>query len=119
VLPAGCSEPVDIIAGVDAMSDVSLALRHLLADVESVLPDDVRGTGSTTAFSEQGHLDIFSDGRVQRIPAFVATTANLPSNCQVLLGIPAIMDLGVVLDEQKLQQNAPLVCHLGEKTLRA
>jgi len=119
VLPAGCSEPVEIIAGVDTMSDVSLALRHLLTDVEAVMPDDVRGTGSITAFSEQGYLDIFDDGRVQRVPAFVATTSNLPTNCQVLLGIPAILDLGVVLDEQKLKQNAPLVCHLGEKTLRA
>jgi hypothetical protein len=33
--------------------------------------------------------------------------------------MPAIIDLGIVLDEQKLVQGAPLVCHLGEKTLRA
>jgi hypothetical protein len=33
--------------------------------------------------------------------------------------MPAILDLGVILDEQKLAQGAPLVCHLGEKTLRA
>jgi transposase InsO family protein len=119
VLPAGYSEPVEICAGVDTMSDVTLALRHLLCDVENVLPDGVRGTGSTTVFAEQGYLDVFEDGRVQRVPAFVATPAQLPSSCEVLLGVPAILDLGVILDEQKLHQRAPLVCHLGEKTLRA
>ena len=119
VLPDGYTEPLEISVGVDTLSDVNLSLRHLLSNVSPIAPDDVRGTGSTTTFREQGFLDIYDDGRVQRVPALVAPPSTLPSSCQVLLGIPAILDLGVVLDEQKLKQDQPLVCHLGEKTLRA
>jgi hypothetical protein len=32
--------------------------------------------------------------------------------------MPAIVDLGVKLDEQKVTQDMPLICHLGEKSLR-
>jgi hypothetical protein len=62
VLPEGCTEPVEICVGVDTMSDVNLALRHLLSDVSPVIPDDVRGTGSVMTFDEQGFLDVFRDG---------------------------------------------------------
>ena len=107
VLPDGYTEPLEISVGVDTLSDVNLSLRHLLSDVSPIAPDDVRGTGSITTFREQGFLDIYDDGRVQRIPALVAPPSTLPSSCQVLLGIPAILDLGVVLDEQKLKQDQP------------
>ena len=76
VLPEGYTEPVEICVGVDTMSDVNLALRHLLSDVSPVLPDDVRGTGSMTTFDEQGFLDIFRDGDLQRIPLMLPLCPN-------------------------------------------
>jgi hypothetical protein len=70
-------------------------------------------------FQEEGLLDIFANGNLTRIPALVAAPSQLPFGTQASLGVPAILDLGVILDEQKLTQGAPLICHLGEKTLRA
>jgi hypothetical protein len=119
VIPEGHQTPFTISTGVDTLSDVSLAARSVLSNVHPVSPDQVQGSGGVSVFQEEGLLDIFADGNLTRIPALVATPAQLPSGTQALLGMPAILDLGVILDEQKLAQGAPLMCHLGEKTLRA
>ena len=118
ILPDGHPEPFDITAGIDTLSDVSLAPRDLLSDVHPISPDSVRGSGHTATFSEEGLLDIMYGGRLTRIPALVASEQQLPALCQVLLGVPAISDLGVALDDQLKQQDQPLICHLGEKSLR-
>ena len=67
---------------------------------------------------EEGTLDIQVDGEIQRVPALVADQLQLPLNCSALLGVPAIKDLGIHIDEQLKEQNSPLICHLGEKSLR-
>jgi len=119
VIPMGHQTPITISTGVDTLSNVSLATRAVLSNVHPVSPDQVQGSGGVSVFQEEGLLDIFADGNLTRIPALVASPSQLPSGTQALLGMPAILDLGVILDEQKLSQGAPLVCHLGEKTLRA
>ena len=98
---------------------MSLATRDLLSDVHAISPDDVHGVGHTVSFTEMGLLDLLSEGKMTRVPALVARADQLPSRCSVLLGMPAIVDLGVKLDEQKVTQDMPLICHLGEKSLRA
>jgi hypothetical protein len=109
---------VIVIAGIDTQSDVSLATRSLLSDVHTIAPDDIHGIGPSVTFTEMGFLDLLAEGRMVRVPALVANPDHLPSRCSALLGMPAILELGVKLDEQKDLQDAPLVCHLGEKSLR-
>jgi hypothetical protein len=100
------------------MSDVSLAPRSLLSEVLPIAPDAVRGSGHTATFTEGGLLDIVHAGQLARVPALVATDHQLPSQCRALLGMPAIMELGISLDDQIKSQDQPLVCHLGEKSSR-
>jgi hypothetical protein len=119
ILPDGKESPTDITAGVDTLSGVSLAARESLSLVHSIVPDQVRCSGGFTDFTEEGFLDVCSNGGVSRVPALVALPHQLPHQCKALLGMPAIRDLGVRLDQQKLQQGAPLICHLGEKSLRS
>ena len=118
ILPRGHHVPIEIMTGVDTLSDINLALKDLLSDVHPIIPDKVRGTSTPTSFDEEGLLSVFIDGKVVNVPALVASIDNLPHNCQALLGFPAIVDLGILLDEQKLQQGQPLCCYLGEKHLR-
>ena len=119
ILPTGHDEPLEITVGVDTYSDITCALREVLSDVHSIQPDSVRGSSGSSTYREEGFLDVFSEGGTQRVPALVALPSQLPTDTAALLGMPAIIDLGVVLDEQKLTPGAPLVCHLGEKVLRA
>jgi hypothetical protein len=118
ILPEGLQIPVSVFAGMDTQSDVSLATRALLSDVHTITPDDVHGIGPSVTFNEMGFPDLLTEGRMIRIPALVANPDHLPSRCSALLGMPAILELGVKLDEQKDLQDAPLICHLGEKSLR-
>jgi hypothetical protein len=118
ILPEGLQVPRNAAAGIDTQSDVSLVTRDLLSDVHAISPDDVHGVGHTVSFTEMGLLDLLSEGKMTRVPALVARADQLPSRCSVLLGMPAIVDLGVKLDEQKVTQDMPLICHLGEKSLR-
>jgi hypothetical protein len=67
----------------------------------------------------KGPFRVCVDDGIVSTPAFVATASSLPLDSQVLLSIPAIRHLGILLDEQKRGQCAPLVCHLGGKSLRA
>ena len=119
VMPAGNPDTVPISAGIDTLSDVSLALRELLSDIHPIVPDRVRSSGCVTEFAEEGFLDIYHDDQVSRVPALVAQASSLPTNTSVIFGMPALLQLGASLDEQKKEQNAPLICHLGEKTLRS
>jgi hypothetical protein len=118
VVPDGHSVPISVVMGVDTLSDVTMALRSLLSNVHPVVPDDVRTSAGSSVFMEEGTLDIQVDGEIQRVPALVADQLQLPLNCSALLGVPAIKDLGIHIDEQLKEQNSPLICHLGEKSLR-
>jgi hypothetical protein len=72
-------------------------------------------------FSEEGTLYVFSEPKGQRvaIPALVAPPHQLPSKCVALLGVPALLQLEVALDQHlRLPRFSPLICHLGEKKLR-
>jgi hypothetical protein len=118
ILPEGLQVPLNVSAGIDTQSDVSLATRDLPSDIHAISPDDVHGVGHTVSFIEMGLLDLLSEGKMTRVPALVARADKLPSRCSVILGVPTIVDLGAKLDEQKVTQDTPLVCHLGEKSLR-
>ena len=101
VLPLGHRDPVCVIAGVDTLSDVNLCVRDLLSNVHTIVPDFVRGSSGLTPFTEEGLLHVWINGSTIFIPALVATADNLPHQCQALLGVPAIDDLGISLDAQK------------------
>jgi hypothetical protein len=68
----------DITTGIDTLSDVNLATRDLLFGVHRVDADDVRGTGGTTTFGEQGYLRVLVNGVSIEIPALVADARRLP-----------------------------------------
>ncbi len=118
IFPDGHNDVFDIGVGIDTMSDVNLALREILHNVRSVEMDEVHRTAGTTSFSEEGTLNVWQEGKMTPVPALVADRAHLPRDCQALFGVPAIRDLGIMLDEQKLTQGAPIICYLGEKHLR-
>ena len=118
VLPFGHHDVCDIVVGIDTLSDVNLAVRDLLSDVHAIDLDLVRGTSGMTPFAEEGTLFVWHEGIVIPIPALVARESHLPRDCQALFGVPAIKDLGILLDEQKLNQGHHLCCFLGEKHLR-
>jgi hypothetical protein len=59
-----------------------------------------------------------SSGTVSTVPALVAIPDQLPSDCDVLLGIPGVDDLGVHLDEHRAKKLRQLECYAGEKTLK-
>ena len=119
ILPAGDPDAVAMSAGIDTLSDVTLATRELLSDIHTIVPDEVRSAGATTAYAEEGTLSIYIDHQVFRVPALVATAHSLPLETKIILGMPALYQLNVSIDEQKKEQNAPLICNLGEKSLRA
>jgi hypothetical protein len=52
------------------------------------------------------------------VPALVAVPSQLPRSCDVSLGIPGLNSLSVCIDDHRLAQRQPLMCHVGEKTLR-
>jgi hypothetical protein len=83
-------------------------LRDLLSDVRNISLNVVRGTSGKTPFTEEGILHVWQEGNVISIPALVANASHLPIDCQALFGVPAINDLGIQLDEQKLLQGQPL-----------
>jgi hypothetical protein len=51
-------------------------------------------------------------------PLPLPSTNQLPSRCDVLLGVPGLDVLGVRLDAHRGAQRLPLECHVGERTLR-
>jgi hypothetical protein len=53
------------------------------------------------------------------VPALVASACQLPLGCVALLGVPALLEMEIAVDQHlTLPQFSPLICHLGEKQLR-
>ena len=119
VLQEGETQTYEHICCLDSGSDVNLASRHLLHDVRQISSEAVlKNVGDDTKFTEEGTLKILVSGTIRCIPALVATKAQRPHECEVLLGVPGVDDLGVQLDEHRDKQMKPLECFVGEKTLR-
>jgi hypothetical protein len=81
----------------------------------------VSGCGGSAEFNEEGTLHIYSQSQQQRValPALVAPRHQLPFDCIALLGVPALLELEVVVDQHlALPQFSPWICYLGEKKLR-
>jgi hypothetical protein len=70
-------------------------------------------------FDRESTLKLFVNGEVVVVPNLVAEEEQLPHNCGILLSIPGLDALGVQLDEHCKGQRLPLICHVGEKTLRS
>ena len=113
----GHEDALRVECGLDTMSDVNLALAVLLHDIHDIIVDDVRGSAGNTTFAKEGTLKLLYEGEVVSVPALVAVPSQLPRSCDVSLGIPGLNSLGVRIDEHRLAQRQPLMCHVGEKTL--
>ncbi len=87
VLQEGETTTYDHICCLDTGSDVNLASRYLLHDVRPVSMEDVRTGGNDTRFTEEGILRILVSGEIRDIPALVATKAQRPYECEVLLDL--------------------------------
>jgi hypothetical protein len=102
----------------DTQSDVTTCLREYLSDIRPIIPDTVSGCAE---FDEEGTLHIYSQSQQQGValPALVAPRHQLPFDCIALLGVPALLELEVAVDQHlALPQFSPLICHLGKKKLR-
>ena len=110
--------PSSATLGLDTFSDVNLTRRDLLWNTRSIRPDSVEGTGGTSTFYEQGDVAIQLGGEVIYVPALAATAAHLPSDCDVLLGVPGIRQLGADITHHLDHPRSELQCRLGEKPLR-
>ncbi len=119
VLQEGETRPIRVQGCLDSGSDVNLAHRSMLHDVHPILRESISNCGDSTEFTEEGTLWVFASGTAHCIPALVATKAQLPFGCDVLLGVPGLDDLGVKLDSHRGDTPRALECHVGEKTLRA
>jgi hypothetical protein len=102
----------------DSGADVNLASRQLLHDVHPIRTEGLSNCGEVIDFAEEGTLRLFASGTVRTVPALVATAEQFPSDCDVLLGIPGLDDLGVHLDEHRAKKLRRLECFAGEKMLR-
>ncbi len=114
----GHEDALRVDCRLDTMSDVNLALAVLLHDIHDIIVDDVRGSVGKTTFAKEGTLKLLYEGEVVSLPALVAVPSQLPRSCDVCLGIPGLSVLGVCVDEHRLAQRQPLMCHVGERTLR-
>ncbi len=114
----GHQKALRVDCGLDTMSDVNMALLELLHDVHDIVVDDVRGSAEHTAFAKEGTLKLLYEGEVVSVPALVAVPSQLPRSCDITLGIPGLNSLSVSIDDHRLEQRQPLMCHVGEKTLR-
>jgi hypothetical protein len=115
----GHQQTTSVVCELDSMSDVTLALEEFLHDVHDIETESLSTTGSSATFDREGTLKLLVNAGVIEIPSLVATTAQLPRICGILLGVPGLDALGVKLDEHRKRLRIPLVCHVGEKTLRA
>ena len=114
----GCADSLRIECALDTMSDINLAKIELLHDVRDVHSDQVKSSAGKTSFTKEGVLKVLYQGEVLCIPALVATAKQLPHACDALLGIPGLDGLGVSVDQHRKRQRQPLMCFVGEKTLR-
>ncbi len=71
-----------------------MAVAELLHDVHDIVLNDVRNSSGQTSFAKEGTLKVLYEGDVLSLPALVATTCNRET------------------------QRKPLMCYVGEKTLR-
>jgi hypothetical protein len=83
------------ICCLDAGSDVNLASRYLLHDVRRVDIEPICTSSEEIRFEEEGTLFLLVAGAVKGVPALEATPDQLPYQCEVLLGVPGVDDLGV------------------------
>ncbi len=104
--------------GLDTMSDVNMALAELLHDAHDIVVDDVRGSAGRTEFAREGTLKLLYEGEVVSVSALVAVPSQLPRSCDVMLGMPGLNSLSVSHEDHRRKQRQPLICHVGEKTLR-
>ncbi len=118
VIQEGCADALQVLCCLDSDADVNLALRTLLHDVHAIADGDVANCGDKTAFFEEGTLHVYAGGELVPVPALTASLNQLPSGCDVLLGVPGLDVLGVRLDAHRGVQRLPLECHVGERTLR-
>jgi hypothetical protein len=116
---SGTFSSTNISVGIDTLSDVNLAQREHLHNIQRINDENVRGTGGVTSFDEIGDLHIHIDGTITKVPAFVASADRLPLRCSAVLGIPGIELMGIDVSAQLTSDTAELQCYLGEKTLRA
>ena len=107
-----------VVIGLDSFSDVTLCRRSLLHNVHRIQPDDVTGTGGVTTYHEQGDMAVEHDGDIVFVPALAAPASHLPSDCDVLLGVPGIDQLHADLNHHLANPRDKLQCRLGEKQLR-
>jgi hypothetical protein len=114
----GHADSTRVECGLDTMSDVNMAVVELLHEVHDIIVDAVVGCAGRTAFSREGTLKILHEGEVHSLPALVASPSQLPRSCDVLLGVPGLDALGVSTDSHRKKQRQPLICHVGERTLR-
>ncbi len=112
---------VEATIALDTQSDVTTCLREYLSDVHQIIPDTVSGCGGSTSFTEEGCLQSFSEAQQQMVsvPALVASAYLLPLGCVALLGVPALLEIEIAVDQHlTLPQFSPLICHLGEKAIK-
>jgi hypothetical protein len=114
----GFADLLRVECALDTASDVNFARIELLHDVHDVISDKIRTGAGKAEFNREGILKVLNQGEVLGIPALVATTEQLSRKCDALLGIPGLDGLGVSIDEHRKKQRRPLMCFVGEKTLR-
>ena len=76
VLPYGHHHTVEVMVGVDTLSDVNLCVRDLLSNVHLIRTDVVRGNSSLSPFDEEGTLYVISDGTIISVPALISCNRN-------------------------------------------
>ncbi len=102
VLQEGETQTYEHLCCLDSGSDVNLANRYLLHDVRKISSEaTLKNVGAEISFDEEGILKVLVSGSIRCIPALVATKAQRPHGCDILLGVPGVDDLGVQLDEHR------------------
>jgi hypothetical protein len=86
--------------------------------VHAIGDGDVSNCGDKTVFFEEGILHVYAGGKIVPVPALATSLSQLPSGCDVLVGVPGLDLLGVRLDAHRGVQRLPLECHVGERMLR-
>jgi hypothetical protein len=96
-----------ITVAVDTCSDVNARLTTVGIKHRDCVPVSVDGLAGAAAFSVLCDLPIIcTDGSIRLLQCFAVSLADLPPSCDALLGIPAIMELGVSVGKL-LHSDAP------------
>ena len=94
--PASIPGTPSLIFGLDTYADVNTCKRESLYDVHKITPVEVEGTNGFITHTEIGYMRIPVDKSITRVPFLV--TEELPPGVDVMLGVPAIQDLGISVD---------------------